>query len=164
MAGDPNDERVIGVRLALGGRGRLPEAEVEMAFRDVEPSPQLEQFHIHRVLADVGESDHSGLEASSRALLARYDASDFTGLYAALSPELQWEWTQAKAEAQLSRLRSMLGAVKSMTLQNTEQAHGDVVIQYYTVAFEKAKGTAKVSFGWKAGHWRVLGFLLSPAP
>jgi hypothetical protein len=137
-------------------------ATVLFFFDAGEPTPRLEHLCIRKVEPGAPQTDRSGLEPTSRALMGYYDRSEFAALYAGLSVELQWQWTLANVQAQLTRLRGILGAVKEMKLRDTQEAHGDLVIQYFAIDFEKTGGTAKVSYGWRGGRWQVIGFVLSP--
>lgn len=154
-----NGETRKGMTLDLGFMKGKARAHFE--FLSAEPDPLLTHFRIYKLDEGAGaESDREQLVARVKTLFAFYDAKDWTGLYAALSSDLQKAWPQAKIAEQMPQRRDAFGAVKDLRLVRTEDGPEGVVIQHFEVDYEKAKGTAKVSQHFDDDRWHVVGFVL----
>ena len=117
----------------------------------------------------------SGLELTERVrtLMARYDASDWVGLYAAQSFELQKAQPLGKLRTEMTRLRAVTGPVKALRLANSETGPQKTtpqkanppknsVTQTFEVDFEKTQGRVMVSQLFEDGRWHITGFALEP--
>jgi len=102
--------------------------------------------------------ERAALEGSCRELLALYDASSFTALYARFSAPLQAAWKADVYEPQIRDLLAKSGKTTSATLRETKDEANGVVRLAFDVTFQNGPGDAR--FGWvaAAGTWNLTAF------
>ncbi len=155
-------ETVKTLTLELGFMKRKARAKFEFVSR--ESGPLLTHMRIYELDEGAGTKDDRGqLVARTRALLRRYDASDWVGLYAAMRFEQQKSWPLSTIREQMSVRRNAQGAVKDVQLANTEEEDNGVVRQHFDVTYEKSAGKLEAVYQFRDGRWHVAGFVMSEA-
>jgi hypothetical protein len=151
-----------GLTLELGFMKR--KARMRFEFITLEEGPVLTHIRLYELDEGRGaEADRDELIERVRALMGRYDASDWVGLYAALSFDLQKTWPLGKLREALSTRRAATGPVKTLSLAGSEAGDEKAVTQTYEIEYEKARGTAKVTQQFDDDRWHITGFVLEPA-
>ncbi len=137
-------------------------ARAKFRYETSGDDPLLTHFRISMLEENAGEKeDRVPLEGITRRLFDRYDASDWTGLYAGLGFQLQQAWPLTKVNAQMPPLRAQRGQVKKLRLTKTDDdPDDDVVVQHYDAEFEHGKGSVKVSFQYDNKRWHVVTFVI----
>ncbi len=161
-----------GLTLEVGFMKR--KARVQYEFLALEEGPILTHFRLYELDEGIGrEADRDELTERVRTLMARYDASDWVGLYAAQSFELQKAQPLGKLRTEMTRLRAVTGPVKALRLANSETGPQKTtpqkanppknsVTQTFDVDFEKTQGRVMVSQQFEDGRWHITGFALEP--
>lgn len=108
--------------------------------------------------------ERAALEGLSKELLALYDASSFTSLYARFSPPLQAVWKADVYEPQIRDLFTKTGKTTRVTMRETKDEADGKVRVFFDVQFEKGPGDAR--FAWVAadGAWNLVAFDLHLGP
>lgn len=106
----------------------------------------------------VPAPDRAALEGRCRELLALFDASSFTALYAKFSRPLQDAWKAQTYEPQIRDLFAKTGPTTSATLRETKD-EGDGRVRL-TFDVEFAHGPGEATFGWAPaeGEWHLTAF------
>ena len=133
-------------------------AEGEFKFLKEDDAWKLLEMKITFDEKLVRAPDRAALEGLSKELLALYDASSFTALYARFSPALQDAWKADVYEPQIRDVFAKAGKTTSATLRETkDEADGKVRLSF-NVRFENGPGDA--TFAWVAGGgaWHLVAF------
>lgn len=92
--------------------------------------------------------ERAALEGLCKELLALYDGSSFTALYARFSAPLQAAWKADVYEPQIRELFAKAGKTTRSTLRETKDEADGKVRVFFDVQFEKGPGDAR--FAWVA--------------